>query len=275
MTQPRAKQLLQAAREGGYALGAFNAVNLETAQAIVQAAELEARPVILQVSENAARYAGLEVLSALVQALRADVSVPIILHYDHAESLASAKRALELGFDAVMLETGHLAPEEALAQLTELAGLAHARGALVEAEVGITPKDGRKQERALSPEAIAAFAEESTCDLLAVDIGSKHKRVTKELSLDLERLETIASLTALPLVLHGASGVSSTSLSRAVRLGVSKVNIATELMLSFTQGVRDALQDPTLYDPRVYLAHARNEMLNQVRHLIRNLSQVN
>lgn len=275
MTQPRAKQLLQAAREGGYALGAFNAVNLETAQAIVQAAELEARPVILQVSENAARYAGLEVLSALVQALRADVSVPIILHYDHAESLASAKRALELGFDAVMLETGHLAPEEALAQLTELAGLAHARGALVEAEVGITPKDGRKQERSLSPEAIAAFAEESACDLLAVDIGSKHKLVTKELSLDLERLEAITSLTALPLVLHGASGVSSTSLSRAVRLGVSKVNIATELMLSFTQGVRDALQDPTLYDPRVYLAHARNEMLNQVRHLIRNLSQVN
>jgi fructose-bisphosphate aldolase, class II len=248
-----ARDLLRAAREGGYAIGAFNAVNLETAQAIVRGAERVGAPVILQVSENAARYAGLEVLSALCRALREKASVPVILHFDHAESLASAERALALGFDSVMLETAHLAYGEAVVQLRQLADLARGYGVCVEGEAEVTAKGSRSQRERLTPEDIAAFARASRCDWLAADVGSRHKMVAKTAKIDLERLGLIAQATPLPLVLHGASGVPDADLGEAVRRGVAKVNVATELMRRLTAVVRAALADPDVHDPRSYL----------------------
>ena len=191
--------LLRAAREGRYALAAFNAVNLETAQAIVGAAEEERAPVILQISENAARYGGLTSLLAIGRTLKAAASVPVILHFDHAETLGSALRAVNLGFDSVMLEGADLGPEENARQLTILSEAAHERGAVVEGEFEIVSKEGREGET-LTPGAIRNLAEASGCDAVAIDIGSKHKMTRKSASLDLVRLEAVAQLVPQPLV---------------------------------------------------------------------------
>lgn len=262
--------LLHAARRGHYALAAFNAVNLETAQAVLRAAELEQAPVILQISENAARYGGLSTLFGIGKLLKEAASVPIILHFDHAENLASALRAVELGFDSVMLEGADLGPEENVRQLKLLAEAAHERGAMVEGEFEIVSKDGREGEL-IAPETMLALAEASGCDLVAIDIGSVHKMTHKMASLDLERLEHIATLISQPLVLHGSSGVDEGKLVAAVQLGITKVNVATELMLAFTESVRGSLADARLYDPRKYLGAARAAMQEKAQGLIRLL----
>jgi fructose-bisphosphate aldolase, class II len=270
VTTNTAQHWLNAARGSGYAIPAFNAVNLETAQACVRAAELESAPMILQISENAARYGGLELLAAIGRELRANSNVPVILHFDHAETLETAKRALMLGFDMVMLEAGDLPLSQQIAALRELADFAHEYGAAVEAEFEVVSK-GEREETHAQLEELAAFVADSRCDALAVAIGSHHKETTKTSALDLGRLEQIASSTVLPLVLHGASGVRDDDLLAAVKLGIAKVNVATELTLVFTAAVRGSLSDAALNDPRQYLGAGRDAMTARAQDIIQRL----
>ena len=260
----RAAHILKAARAGNYAVPAFNAVNLETAQAIVRAAELEQSPVIVQISQNAARYAGLHLLAALGRTLCERASVPVVLHFDHARTVDSAREALEHGFDMVMLEG------DDVKALCALADLAHGRGAALEAEFEVVAKGDRAETRA-DLDALSAFARETRCDALAVAIGSAHKQTQKTSHLDLERLAQIAAATELPLVLHGASGVVRDDLECAVAGGIAKVNVATELSLAFTKAVRGSLQDASLHDPRVYLGAGREAMIAQARDIMQAL----
>lgn len=266
----RATHWLNTARAEGYAIPALNAVNLETAQAVVRAAELERAPVILQISENAARYAGLGLLSVIARELRAQASVPVIVHFDHAESLEVATKAIGHGFDMVMLEGGDLEIEAQIAQLRNLAELAHARGAAVEAEYEVVSKGDRAESHA-SIDDLGTFARDTQCDALAVSIGSAHKQTDKTSSLDLKRLKEMAGVTPLPLVLHGASGVREDDLRQAIRHGIAKVNVATELALVFTNAVRQSLENPALNDPRKYLGAGREAMTERARSVIRLL----
>jgi fructose-bisphosphate aldolase class II len=266
----RATLWLRAARAGGYAIPAFNAVNLETAQAIVRAAESERAPVIVQISQNAARYAGLGPLAAIGRELRDHTSIPVILHFDHAETLEVAKSALEHGFDMVMLEGGNLEIDAQMAQLRALAEIAHAQDAAIEAEYEVVSKGDRLETHAPIAD-LSEFAQATHCDALAVAIGSTHKQTDKTSSLDLQRLEEIAAATPLPLVLHGASGVREDDLRRAIRKGIAKVNVATELALVFTNAARNALEDPKLNDPRQYLGAGRDAMTKRARAVIRLL----
>jgi fructose-bisphosphate aldolase, class II len=260
----RAAQILNAARAGGYAIPAFNAVNLETAQAIVRAAELERAPVILQVSENAARYAGLGLMAAIACELRQTSSVPVIVHFDHAETVESARAAIQHGFDMVMLEG------DDLNVLRALADFAHAEGAALEAEYEVVSKGDRGQTQA-EVDDLKNFVWASRCDAVAVSIGSAHKQTEKTSSLDFDRLEKLAAITPLPLVLHGASGVLEADLKRAVRLGIAKVNVATELAVVFSNAVREQLENPKLNDPRKYLGAARDSMAERARAVIQLL----
>ena len=258
------KDLLRAARAGGYALAAFNAVNLETAQAIVRAAEAAQAPVILQFSQNAARHAGLATLAALGLSLKAQASVPIILHFDHAESESAALDALNAGFEGVMLEG------DDPAILRRLSDAAHAAGGYLEAEYEVVVKGERHGERRGDPAQLSAFARESGCDLLAVDLGSAHKQENKNAHLDMQRLQDLANQTPLPLVLHGASSVPEAELAQAAQLGVAKVNLATDLTLAFTAAVRQSL-DAGAKDPRSYLAAGRDAMQARAGQYIRLL----
>ncbi len=260
---------LHNARASNYAIGAFNAVNLETAQAIVEAAEAERAPVILQISENAARYGGLQPLLALSKALKEDADVPVYLHFDHAENFQSALAAIELGFDSVMLEGADLGLKANARQLQRLVEIAHDHGAAIEGEFEIVNKDGREGTR-LTPEELRDLSTTSGCDFVAVDVGSTHKQTQKVARIDLQRLKALAELIPQPLVLHGSSGVTVDDLEHAIQLGIAKVNVATELMQSFTQGVRENLTADS-YDPRKYLGAARTKMREKVRHIIHSL----
>ncbi|GHF38199.1 fructose-bisphosphate aldolase class II [Deinococcus metalli] len=244
--------VLRAARAGGYAVAAFNAVNLETAQAVVRAASAQRAPVILQISQNAARHAGLAHLAALGLSLKAEADVPVILHFDHAETPEVALDALRLGFEGVMLE----GDDPAL--LWPLARMAHAGGGYLEAEYEVVEKGGRRGERH-DPADLGRFAQDAHCDLLAVDLGSAHKHEHKDAQLDFARLDALAAATPLPLVLHGASSVPEAQLAQAARSGVAKVNLATDLTLAFTDAVRDAL-GAGAKDPRAYLDAGRRAM---------------
>jgi fructose-bisphosphate aldolase, class II len=255
--------VLRAARAGGYGLAAFNAVNLETAQAVVWAAQAQRCAVVLQFSQNAARHAGLAQLAALGLSLKYGADVPVLLHFDHAETEADARQALDLGFDGVMLEGDDPAP------LRRLSDEAHHRGGYLEAEFEVVVK-GERGSVQHDPAEVVNFAAESGCDLLAVDIGSAHKQTEKTAHLDFARLETLAALSPLPLVLHGSSGVPEEQLARAVTLGIAKVNLATDLTVTFTAAVKESLSAGAS-DPRKYLAAGRSAMQARAEHYIRLL----
>ena len=254
--------IIHAAQKGGYALTALNVVNLETAQAALRAAEAERAPFILQVSQNAARYAGLGMMAAIGKELKAHASVPMILHFDHAETPDAALAAVEHGFDGVMLES------DDAALLAPLAAQIHAAGAYLEAEYEVTEKGEREATHHDSVDDVVRFARESGCDLLAVALGSVHKQAEKSSRLDLARLGAFTAVTPLPLVLHGSSGVVEEDLAAAAGQGLVKVNIATELTTAFSKAVQDALNAGAT-DPRKALGAGRDAYEARARHVIR------
>lgn len=264
-------RLLADARAAGVAIAAVNAVNLETMEAVVAAADDEGLPVILQISQNAARYAGLTRLAAIGRLLRDEARAPVVLHFDHAESVEVALQAFDLGFDSVMLEGANMPPDEQLAALRRLSKRASVDGGGVEAEAEITPKGARYGHDHLAPDRLEAFVEATRCTSLAIDIGSRHKQHMRTTRLDLERLRDVAAHVSVPLVLHGSSGVSEDDLLRAVHLGIAKVNVATALMMVFTDAVRTDLADPARIDPRQYLGAGREALRRGVGTMLKRL----
>lgn len=271
MTRAVAREVLTRARAGAYAIASLNAINLETAQAVVKAAELERAPVILAFSENAARYAGLEVLAAIGRVLRTEATVPILLHYDHAETPSRARQALDLGFDLVMLEQAHTDPSVGADEVRELVDIAHAHGALVEVECDVVEKGSRDASARATPRQVADFVEVSGGDLVAIDLGTVHRQTRTGTRLDLVRLGEVAAATDAFITLHGASGVAPEHLSEAVAAGLSKVNVGTALLLAFTQAVRARLAESDGYDPRRYLDAGRDAFCERARVAVRAL----
>lgn len=266
---------LQAAQRGGYAVGAFNANTLEQVQAIVAAAATEDAPVIIQISRRALLYfgrgdarQGLRYVVAIAQVAAAGVSVPVGLHLDHGNA-DDVRLALELGFTSVMFDGGDLPLAENIRQTAELCRIAHAAGVSMEAELGDVPRlnaDGIADEGMLTrPEEAAGFVAATGVDTLAVAIGSVHAARQKDTQLDLPRLKAIRATVDVPLVLHGASGVTDTDLVEGIRLGLCKVNVATQLNQAFTAAVREILAaNGREIDPRRYLGPAREAMAAQV-----------
>lgn len=254
--------IIHAAQAGGYALAALNVVNLETAQAAVRAAEAERAPFIWQVSQNAARYAGLGLMAAIGRELKAHADVPMVLHFDHAETAEVALQAAEYGFEGVMLES------DDAALLAPLAKQLHDAGVYLEAEYEVTEKGERQATHHDAVQDVARFARDSGCDLLAVALGSVHKQESKTSRLDLGRLGALVAATSLPLVLHGSSGVVEEDLAAASRQGLTKVNIATELTTAFSRAAQDAFSGGAT-DPRKALGVGRDAYMAQARKVIR------
>ncbi|MGE5553457.1 MAG: class II fructose-1,6-bisphosphate aldolase [Betaproteobacteria bacterium] len=268
--------LLAAAEKDGYAVGAFNVNNLETLTSIVAAAEGERAPVILQASQGAIKYAGLEYIVAMAKVAAARATVPIALNLDHGTSFAQAMQCIHAGFTAVMVDGSRLSYEGNAELVRRVVEVAHAVGVSVEAElgrIGGTEDDITVAEREATftdPEAAARFAAETACDALAVAVGTAHGVYKGEPKLDFGRLAAIDRLVKTPLVLHGASGVPDDAIREAIRLGVRKINIDTEIRLAFASAVRRTLaDDEDLYDPREILSPARRAMEEVVREKIR------
>jgi fructose-bisphosphate aldolase class II len=272
--------ILQAQREG-WAVGAFNANTLEQAQAIVLAAQAEGAPAIIQVSHRALTYIGsgseiqgLKYIAAIGKIAVESVTMPIALHLDHGTEW-EVLQALALGFTSVMFDGDGLSMEENLSITKRLCEAAHSVGACMEAEVGEVPKpDGKEFDRAgialTQPEEAFQFAEGTGIDTLAVALGSVHGLKAKQISLDLECLAAIRRQVSIPLVLHGSSGAADNDITKGIALGLSKVNVATQLNQAFTGAIRYILDyDREIVDPRKYLAPGRSAQIEIVRERIR------
>ncbi|MEV0324408.1 class II fructose-bisphosphate aldolase [Streptomyces sp. NPDC050658] len=260
------------AREQGSGVGAFNVVQLEHAEAIVAGAELAKLPVILQISENTARYHGALAPVALASlAIARAARVPVAVHLDHAESAELVHEAVELGFTSVMFDASKLPYDENVAATRSVAEFCHSAGVWVEAELGeVGGKDGAHAPGVRTdPEEARAFAEATAVDALAVAVGSSHAMLTRDAALDFGLIERLRAAVGVPLVLHGSSGVGDTDLAKAIASGMTKVNISTHLNKLFTQTVRARLAAaPDVADPRKYLGPARDAVAAEVARLL-------
>lgn len=274
------KRILDDASARGYAVGAFNVNNLEFAKAVMGAAQEANSPVIIQASEGAVSYAGVRQMVAMVRSLAEDTDVPVVLHLDHGRSFDTIVQCIRHGFTSVMIDGSHLPFDENVAITKKVVEVAHAAGVSVEAELGrlagiedIVAVSER--EAALTdPDEARAFVEQTGCDALAVAIGTSHgpRKFKGEPVLAVDLVEKIKEQVRIPLVLHGASGVSTEvvqigerygahwagskgipdqAIVEVIRRGINKINIDTDMRLAFVASIRETLATkPELLDPR-------------------------
>ncbi|MEE9457295.1 MAG: class II fructose-bisphosphate aldolase [bacterium] len=286
-----AKEMLQAARAGGYAVAAFNVNDLEFVQAVVAAAEEERAPTFVAVTESALAYGG-DALARLALNIIDGASVPLVLHLDHGKSLEAARKAVALGFNSVMLDGSTLPYDDNVTLVASAVGEFAPRSVAVEGELGHVAK-GRDRGAFTEPDEAAAFVEATGVHSLAVAVGTSHGayKFEGEPTIDVERLEAIAAATPVPLVLHGASavyedvvravegagghlprarGLSDKLLRQAVARGVAKVNVDTDLRLAFVAAIRKYLKkDAAALDPKKILGAARDAVREMARRKIR------
>jgi len=283
------KDLMVPASKNGYAIAAFNVQNLESTKAIAEAATEEKSPVIMQVTPSVIKYAGLAYISNLVKTAAELAPVPIALHLDHGGDFETAVKCIDAGFSSVMIDGSFLSFDENVAVTKRVVSVAHPKGVSVEAELGklagVEERTVAEKDAILTdPEAAVEFVEKTGVDTLAVAIGTSHGayKFKTEAKLDIERLKVIREKISIPLVLHGASsvpqeivekankygaelsgakGIPETELTKAISLGIAKINIDTDLRLAFTATVREALTNsPKNFDPRKILGPAKNAM---------------
>jgi tagatose 1,6-diphosphate aldolase GatY/KbaY len=248
------RELLETARRNVYAIGAFNVYNLEGVKAVILAAEAEQSPAMLQLHPSALGYGGLPLVSLCLEAARSS-SAPISVHLDHSTSADDIHLALESGMASIMADGSHLPYEQNLAFTREMTRLAHKKGAVVEAEIGRISgtEDGltvaEKAAKMTDPTQAVEFVKATNVDSLAVTIGNVHGEYRSEPKLDFIRLEKIRHLLGdLPLVLHGASGLPESMISRSITLGVCKFNVNTEVRAAYMQTLRQGICSTSLKD---------------------------
>jgi fructose-bisphosphate aldolase class II len=270
------REIIGPAAAAGRGVGAFNVIGLEHAEAIVAGAEAAGAPVVLQISENCVRYHGaLGPLAAATREIAGSARVPVAVHLDHATSDGLVRAAAALGLGSVMFDASALRYQQNVAATAAVAAWCHGRGLWVEAELGeIGGKDGVHQPGARTdPGEAAAYVAATGVDALAVAVGTSHAMLTRDAVLDLELIGELRDQVPVPLVLHGSSGVPDPMLAAAVRAGITKVNIATQLNKVFTAAVRRWLAlDPAVADPRKYVAAAREAVTAEVARLLGVLS---
>lgn len=289
------KELLGRAKKGGYAVGAFNINNLEILQAIVSAGEMEKSPVIIAVSEGAIQYAGLRYIISMVRTASEQTPIPLSLHLDHGKDVDIIRSCIDNGFTSVMIDGSHLEFNENIAITEKIVEMARPKAVSVEGELGrlkgIEEKVSVAEREAFltDPQVAEEFVKRTGVDALAVAIGTSHGayKFKGETKLDFERLREISRKVDIPLVLHGASGVPQSVLEKAERfgaklpgakgipdeaiqkaisLGICKINIDTDLRLSFVGAIREVLTTkPEEFDPRKILGPAREAIKQTVQ----------
>ncbi|MFI8496251.1 class II fructose-bisphosphate aldolase [Peribacillus butanolivorans] len=266
------KEMLNKALAEGYAVGQFNINNLEWTQAILAAANEELSPVILGVSEGAARYmGGFKVVTAMVVALieEMNITVPVAIHLDHGSSFEKCKAAIDAGFTSVMIDASHHSFEENVKITKEVVEYAYKHGVSVEAELGTVGG----QEDDLIAEGVI-YADPIECeelvtstgiDCLAPALGSVHGPYKGEPNLGFQEMEQIRKKIGLPLVLHGGTGIPTDQIKKSISLGTAKINVNTENQISFTRIVREVLiAEPNIYDPRKFMGPGREAIKETV-----------
>lgn len=251
------KQMLDEARKEGYAVGAFNAENMEMVKAIVAAAEAVQAPVMIQTTPSTIRYGTSAMYAAMVKAEATKATVPVAVHLDHGSSYELAMECMDNGYTSIMIDGSGEEFSKNIEVTKRVVEEAHKRGLPVEAELG---KVGGKEDD-LDVEVdtntdvneAVEFVEKTGIDFLAVAIGTAHGFYVGTPVLDKERLSEIAKLIDIPLVLHGASGISDEEVADCVSRGIAKVNFATELRVAYTDAMKKLHDEkPETFDPKAY-----------------------
>ena len=252
------EKMLLDAQKGGYAVGAFNVENMEMVMAVIAAAEELRAPLMLQTTPSTIKYAGLDMYLANVKAAAERASVPVCLHLDHGDSFDLAMRALRTGYTSIMIDGSHNVFEENIAVTKAVADACRPSGIPVEAELGKVggkeaDLDGGEGNGYTDPLEAKEFVERTGVTSLAVAIGTAHGVYKGVPKLDLDRLAEIRKVVDIPLVLHGASGLSEEAVVESIKRGICKVNFATELRIAYTDGVKEFLAaNPDAFDPKKY-----------------------
>lgn len=251
------KEMLLNAQKGGYAVGAFNAENMEMVKAIIQAAEDLKAPVMIQTTPSTIKYGTLDTYAAIVAAEAKKASVPVCLHLDHGSSFELAMQAIQAGYSSVMIDGSKLDFEGNVEVSKKVADVAAALNIPCEAELGkVGGKEDELEAEAdtnTDPKEAQEFVERTGVTSLAVAIGTAHGFYVGTPVLDKERLSEIREVVDIPLVLHGASGLTEDDVKDCVKRGICKVNFATELRVAYTKAVKELLEEkPDTFDPKAY-----------------------
>ena len=268
------KDMLVAAKAGGYAVGAFNTVNLETTRAIIEAAKELSSPVIVQMTEKTFDYAGGRAIYNLTKNI-AELYAPekpVGIHLDHGKNFEVVERAMEIGFASVMYDGSRKEYVDNLMMTKKIVEIAHKRGVVVQAELGNVPYIGEMQmedvewEKYMSnPDQASQFVKETGIDTLAVAIGNAHGFFRERSEPDFDRLTAIAKLIDIPLVLHGASDWHNGRVAEVIKRGISCFNVDTALRLAFIGGLREMLQSEDEADLRKVLGKAKESTKEAVK----------
>ena len=296
------KEMFEKSMKEGFAIGAFNVNNMEIIQAIVDAAEAQKSPVILQASSSAIKYARINYLMKMVEAATENLSIPIAIHLDHGPDFETCKQCIDAGFTSVMIDGSKYDFKGNVALTKKVVDYAHERGVVVEAELGklagIEDDVNVSSDEAMytDPDQAKEFVERTGCDSLAIAIGTSHGayKFKGEAKLRFDILAKIKEkIPNTPIVLHGAStvipelvetcnkyggnipgakGVPNEILNEASRLGVSKINVDTDLRLAMTASIRKVFaENPEAFDPRKYLMAAREKIQEVVEFKMKNV----
>ncbi len=251
------KNMLLDAQQGGYAVGAFNVENMEMVKAVIAAAEELNAPVMLQTTPSTVTYGSLETFAAIVAAEAKKAAVPVALHLDHGSSYELAVKAIGEGYTSIMIDGSHETFEHNIEVTRRVVEAAGPNGIPVEAELGkVGGKEDDLEAEAdtnTDPEQAREFVERTGINSLAIAIGTAHGFYSGTPVLDKDRLSEIKKVVSIPLVLHGASGLSDDDVRDCVKRGICKVNFATELRVAYTDGIKELLNEkPDTFDPKSF-----------------------
>lgn len=276
------KEMIEKAKEGKYAIGAFNINSFQWAEAILEAAQEENSPVIVSSSDRLVDYlGGFKTIAAMVNRIveEKNITVPVALHLDHGMSVARCKEAIDAGYTSVMIDGSHHPIDENIIMTKEVVDYARPHGVSVEAEVGTV---GGNEDGLIGGIQYADSAEcvrivkETGIDALAAALGSVHGPYQGEPKLGFAEMKEISQLTNIPLVLHGGSGIPEYQIQKSIELGHAKINVNTECLQAWTKAVREVLaNDSHLYDPRAILTPGKEAVKATVKEKIREFKSSN
>lgn len=270
------KDILKNTKKEKYAVGGFNFNSFEDAQGMIDGARELKSPIILMASMGAVKHMGIDQCVGIVRGMAKTAGIPVCLHLDHATDLELIRDCIDAGFTSVMIDASKKNYEDNINICRSVVEYANKMQCSVEAELG---KIGGREENILvdskeamftNPEDVSEFVSRTGIDALAVAIGTAHGFYTEKPKLDFERLKKINLLTDIPLVLHGGTGIPDEDFRKAINIGMSKINVGTELKQAFVNTIKESVEDePEVSDPRPYMLHVRNECAQRVKNKIR------
>ncbi len=268
------KEMLCKAQKGKYAVGAFNVENMEMAQAVIAAAEDLNAPVIVQTTPGTLKYASPELYYANVSALAKNAKVPVALHLDHGSSFELCVRALRAGYTSIMIDGSKFALTENIALTRKVVEMCAPAGVPVEGEIGrVGGKEDDTQDSGTGytiPAEAVRFEKETGLSSMAVGVGTAHGVYKTTPVLNTPLIGELKSMLTVPMVLHGASGLSDEAIRECIERGICKVNFATELRIAYTDGVKELLKEKSgAFDPKAYGSVGRSRVEEQVKNRMR------